>query len=169
MDLFEAIKNRYSYRGEFLEDMPSEEHINAILDAAIAAPAGVNIRTTSYVVITDKNLLVELQKITKLRLAPLSILILSEDIPNKLRRDFQTENYCVASENILLAVTALGYATCLNDLIFTYSEIQKSVRKLLNIPKNKKIKAIFNIGKPTTPGEALPKPARNSCVHYNAF
>ncbi len=169
MELFEAIHSRYSYRGEFLEDVPSQEDINAILDAAIAAPAGVNIRTTSYVVVTDKAILEQLQKATKLTMAPLSILILSEDIPNKLRRDFQTENYCVASENIFLAVTALGYATCLNDLIFTYSEISKAVRKTLNIPRKYKIKAIFNIGKPTVPGKALPKPDRKSCVHYNSL
>ncbi len=169
MELFEAINQRYSYRGEFLEDAVSTEDINTILDAGIAAPAGLNLRTTSFVVVTDQALLAELQKTTKLRPAPLSLLLLSEEVPNKLRRDFQTENYCVVSQNIMLAVTALGYATCLNDIIFTYSEINKAVRKTLNIPKKKKIKAIFNIGKPTTPGEALPKPSRNEFVQYNTF
>ncbi len=169
MDLFDAIFSRYSYRGEFLEDVPSEADVERILDAAIAAPAGVNIRTTSFVVVTDKELLSQLQKTTKLCAAPLSILVLSEDIPNKLRRNFETENYCVVAQNLLLAVTALGYATVLNDIIFTYSEINKPVRKLLNIPKNKKIKAIFNIGKPANPGAPMPKPARDTLVQYNAF
>ncbi len=169
MELFDTIFSRYSYRGAFLEDVPSEADIQTILDAAIAAPAGVNIRTTSYVVVTDKALLEELQKATKLPLAPVSILVLSEDIPNKLRRNFETENYCFASQNILLAVTALGYVTVINDLIFTYSEINKAVRKVLNVPKQKKIKAIFNIGKPVQAGDALPKPARNELVQYNAF
>ncbi len=169
MELFNAIHERYSYRGEFTEDTPTAEHINAILDAAIAAPAGVNTRTTSYVVVTDKDLLQNLQKATKLPLAPLSILLLSEDIPNKLRRNYETENYCVAAQNILLAVTSLGYATVLNDIIFTYSEITNSVRKILNVPKKKKIKAIFNIGIPKNPGKALEKPLRNTLVQYNAF
>ncbi len=169
MDLFDAINKRYSYRGEFLEVIPSEDEINTMLNAAIAAPAGVNVRTTSYVVVTDKELLAQLQVATKLKLAPLSILMLSEDVPNKLRRNFETENYCVAAQNLLLAVTALGYATVLNDIIFTYSEINKAVRKVLNVPKNKKIKAIFNIGKPATPAEPLQKPVRSSLVHYNAF
>ncbi len=169
MDLFDAINQRYSYRGEFLEDMPSQEHINAIVDAGIAAPAGVNMRTTSYVVVTDKALLAELQKVTKLPLAPLAIYLLSEDIPNKLRRNFETENYCVAAENMLLAVTGLGYVTVLNDLIFTYSEIRKGVEKILNVPKGKKVKAVLNIGKPKNPGQALPKPGRESLVQYNAF
>ncbi len=169
MELFDTIHSRYSYRGEFLDDMPGEADINAILDAAIAAPAGVNIRTTSYVVVTDKALLAEIQQTTKLPLAPLAIFMLSEKIPNKLNRDFQTENYCVAAQNVLLAVTGLGYATVLNDLIFTYSSINKAVRKVLNVPKNKVIKAVFNIGKPKNPGAPLPKPAREGLVSYNAF
>ncbi len=169
MELFQAIRSRYSYRGAFLDDRPSEDDINAMLDAAIAAPAGLNLRTTSYVVVTDKELLAELQKATKLPLAPLAIIMLSEDVPNKLRRNFENENYCVAAQNLLLAVTALGYATVLNDIIFSYSEINKAVRKVLNIPKNKKIKAVFNIGKPEKPGEPMPKPLRNTLVQYNAF
>ncbi len=169
MDLFETIHNRYSYRGEFLDDMPTEADIHAILDAAIAAPAGVNIRTTSYVVVTDKALLESIREVTKLPLPPLAIFMLSEKIPNKLSRDFQTENYCVAAQNVLLAVTALGYATVLNDLIFTYSSIHKAVRKILNVPKAKNIKAVFNIGKPKNPGQPLQKPAKESLVQYNAF
>ncbi len=169
MELFDAINMRYSYRGEYLEDVPSQNDVDIILDAAIAAPAGVNIRTTSYVVVNDKNLLLELQKATKLPLAPLSIIMLSENITNKLRRNFETENYCVAAQNLLLATTALGYATVIQDLIFTYSEINKAVRKVLNIPKNKTIKAIFNIGKPQKPGQALAKPSRDTCVQYNSF
>ncbi len=169
MNLFDAIHQRYSYRGEFQADIPSETDIHAIIDAAIAAPAGVNIRTTSYVIVTEKSLLVELQKITKLHLAPLAIIALSEDIPNKLRRDFKDENFAVAAQNILLTVTALGYATCLNDILFTYSEFEKPVRKLLNVPRAKKIKAIFNIGKPVTAGAPMKKPARESLIQYNAF
>ncbi len=169
MDLLHAIRSRYSYRGTFLDEVPSQDDIHTIVDAAIAAPAGLNVRTTSYVVVTDKDLLAELQKATKLPLAPLAILMLSEDIPNKLRRNFEVENYCVAAQNLLLAVTSLGYATVLNDIIFSYSEINKAVRKVLNVPKNKKIKAIFNIGKPENAGEALPKPLRDTLVQYNAF
>ncbi len=169
MNLFDAIHQRYSYRGDFLPDMPSEADITAIVDAAIAAPAGVNIRTTSYMVITDSNLLAELHKITKLKPSPLAIIALSEDIPNKLRRDFKDENFAVAAQNVLLAVTALGYATCLNDILFTYGEFEKPTRKLLNVPRAKKIKAIFNIGKPVTAGAPMQKPARESLVQYNAF
>ncbi len=169
MNVFDAIHSRYSYRGEFLEDMPCEADIHTIVDAAIAAPAGVNVRTTSYVVVTDKELLLALYKAIKLPLAPLAIIALSEDIPNKLRRNFQDENFAVAAQNILLAVTASGYATCLNDILFTYSEFEKAVRKLLNVPRTKKIKAIFSIGKPASPGTALQKPARESLVQYNAF
>ncbi len=169
MQLFDAIHSRYSYRGAFLPDVPTQEHIDAILDAAIAAPAGVNIRTTSYVVVTDAALLQEIYKVTKLPPAPVAIMALNEDIPNKLRRNFQDENFAVAAQNILLAVTALGYATCLNDILFTYGEFSKPVTKLLNLPRGKKLKAIFSIGKPDTPGTALAKPARESLVQYNAF
>ncbi len=169
MNLFDTIHARYSYRGSFLADVPSEADIHAIVDAAIAAPAGVNIRTTSYIVVTDSALLTEIHKITKLPLAPLAIIALSEDIPNKLRRNFQDENFAVAAQNILLAVTALGYATCLNDILFTYGEFEKPVRKLLQVPRKKKIKAIFPIGKPEAPSKPLAKPARESLVQFNAF
>ncbi len=169
MNIFDTIHSGCCYRGDYLNETPSEEDIQTIIEAALAAPARVNIRTTSYIVVTDTDLLQALHKTTKLPLAPLAILALSEDIPNKLGRNFQDENFAVAAQNILLAVTALGYATCLNDTFFNYSQLESPVRKLLNIPRNKKIKAIFNIGKPVAPVQPIKAPMKENCVQFNAF
>ncbi|MBE9594062.1 MAG: nitroreductase family protein, partial [Proteobacteria bacterium] len=51
MDVFEAIKERRSYRN-FLPDSISEEAIEKILEAAIWAPSPLNTQPWEFVIIT---------------------------------------------------------------------------------------------------------------------
>lgn len=53
MEFFDVIKNRGSYRGEFLPIDVGEEDLNKILDAGIRAPSGYNLQTTTFIAVRD--------------------------------------------------------------------------------------------------------------------
>ncbi|MHC4525169.1 MAG: nitroreductase family protein, partial [Planctomycetota bacterium] len=57
MDLFEAIKKRHSYRGEFTDASVSREDLERIVQAGLEAPSGKNCQTTRFVIVDDPKLL----------------------------------------------------------------------------------------------------------------
>ena len=138
----------------------SKEDIDKILNAALAAPRAMNVQTTSYVVVTNEALINELGVLINrngTKTAPLIIVMLSEDMSERTNFNFEVENYSSACENILLAVTALGYATVWTDGILRNKDLNDGVRRILNIPSNKIIKAVLPIGVPTEPHEGKVK------------
>lgn len=156
MDFFEVIKRRYSYRGEFATGKIAEEDIKKIINAGLAAPCGKKKYTTSYIAVTSKSFIEILGKImpmSVIRTAPFVLIILSEDISGGYDTNFEIENYAAATENILLAVSAIGLATVWTDGILRMPTINDAIRKLFNIPSNKSIRAVLPIGKAKFPTE----------------
>jgi len=172
MEFFEVIDKRYSYRGEFTNDKLSKLEIDKILNAALAAPRAMNVQSTSYVAVEDEKLINQIGKLINrngTRTAPFILVMLSEDKSDKTNFNFEVENYSAACENILLAITALGYATVWTDGILRNKEINDGVRKILNIPRDKKIKAVLPIGKPVTDGKPKEKSKIEEAVVFNRF
>ncbi|MGD1823113.1 MAG: nitroreductase family protein [Pleomorphochaeta sp.] len=172
MNLFEAINKRYSYRGEFIKEKLSDLDIEKILKAALAAPRAMNVQSTSYVAVTDENLINQLGTLINrngTKTAPFILVMLSEDKSEKTNFNFEVENYSAACENILLAVTALGYATVWTDGILRNKELNDGVRQILNIPSGKTIKAVLPIGKPLTEGPYKEKSKIEEVVVFNKF
>lgn len=172
MDFFEAINTRYSYRGEFTDDELSNEDIEKILSSGIAAPTGMHIPTTSYVVVTDEDIIKKLSGVIRgngISTAPFVLVLLTEDKSGGSGMNFEIENYSVAAENILLAVTALGYATVWTDGILRSPRINDGVRRLLKIPSHKTIRAVMPIGKPKTPLKPQLKEKIKNVVIFNQF
>jgi len=172
MEFFEVIKNRYSYRGKFTSKQLSDDEIKKILNAAIAAPIGMKIQTTSYVAITDKEIISDLGKIIKgngISSAPFVLVMLTENLSGFSSMNFEVENYSAACENILLSVTALGYATVWTDGILRAKEVNDAVRSLLKVPKSKTIRAVLPIGEPKNPTGPKEKDKIEDLVVFNHF
>ena len=60
MEFFDVVKNRGSYRGEFLPEAVRDEDLERILDAGIRAPSGYNLQTTSFIAVKDARLRAEI-------------------------------------------------------------------------------------------------------------
>lgn len=169
MDFFEVINKRYSYRGEFKKDKLPKEDIEAILNAALAAPTAMHVNTTSYIAITDKAIISKIGNIIKRngsKSAPFILVLLSEDKSEKTKINFEIENYSCACQNILLAITALNYETVWTDGILRTKEINDSIRKLLNIEDNKTIRAVLPIGRALNPQPPKEKEKIEDCVVF---
>ncbi len=168
MDFFESVNRRYTYRGQFASTPVPAEDVEKMLAAAIAAPIGMKVQTGSYVVVDDPAILTQLHQIlNRYGSAPLMLVMLSQDMETKY--NFEIENYSAAAENILLAVTALGYATVWTDGTLRNPQVNDAIRQLLNIPSEKTIRAVLPIGIPTDPGQPIPKATIPDLVVYNKF
>jgi len=173
MNLFEAIKERYSYRGDYQNITVSREDLTKILQAGLDAPSGGNAQTTSLIGIDDPSILKSIAAIiTKKGLETLSagIIVLAKAKPVFRDISFAVQDYSAAIENILLAISALGYVSCWIEGEVTYSEErQKAIRELLKIPDEYKVVCYLPIGKPVNPGKRADKKPFGERAFFNYF
>lgn len=150
MDVFEAVKGRRSVR-RYKTDVVPKELIEKMLDAARWAPSGGNIQPWKFIVISDRNLLELIRKVSPgyLGEAPLAILVCSDKekayrIGGTLGRDYLSVADCaMAVENMLLAAYALGLGTC---VVKSFSRV--AVKEMLEIPEDIEPELLVIIGYP---------------------
>jgi len=159
MDVFEAIKGRRSVR-QYKPDVVPKELVEKILDAARWAPSGGNIQPWKFIVISDRNLVELLRKVSPgyLGETPSAILVCSDKekahrIGGALGRDYLSVADCaMAVENMLLAAYALGLGSC---VVKSFSRI--AVKEMLEIPEDIEPELLVMIG---YPARTPPPPAR---------
>lgn len=173
MDFFDVIEKRYSHRGAFLDKKVPREDIEKIINAGIKAPSALNENSTSYVVVDDEELCKELGHLLpddyKAYTAPLFIIVLSEEVVTRVGSTYEIENYLVATENLLLGMAALGYNTVLTDGMTRHPFINNGIRKILNIPEGKNIRALLPVGIPEKLHHQPRKHSFQELVTFNKF
>lgn len=156
MEFFDAVKNRYSYRGTFLDTPIPREHLEMILDAGIRAPSGCNTQTTSFVAVADPAKRAELAKIVDrpyMQSAQAVILVISDYVEPYPGANFELEDYAAATQNLLLAITALGYASVWVDGHLKHDGRAEAIAKLLGMEKpGRTVRAALPIGVPAEAG-----------------
>jgi len=161
MEFFEVIKARYSHKARFdpAQPVPKEDLIR-IVEAGMAAPSANNNQSPEFILIDDPALLRQIGELTTsvpLRTAPAMIAVLTRP---RFREVFDIETECLiadyaaATENMLLAATALGYCCGWLDGPFVDSAVRSQVEALLAIPADRALALIIPIGRP---GEASPR------------
>lgn len=155
LDLFEAIKKRHSYRGPLTNETVKRDDLVTIVEAGICAPSGKNAQTTQFIIIDDQSIVKQLNKLhptnPTMNQATAMIACIIDDQPQQIYEgyNFQLEDCAAATENMLLAITALGYASVWIDGWLRIKNHAKQVAEILNIPPYKKIQIILPIGIPT--------------------
>lgn len=169
MDFFEVVKKRGSYRDEFEQTAIPDEDIRKMLDAAIKAPSGFNLQTTSFVVVTDQKLrsqIAELMPSDATKTAPVILVVVSEHV----EADgfcFEIEDYASATETLLLAITAMGYASVWMDGDTKSEGHFEKVKEILNLPENKTVRTILPVGTPVKEVTQNTRKAFEERVSYN--
>jgi len=175
MDAIETIKKRYSFRGAYKSMPVPREELQKILEAGLAAPSGCNKQTASLIGIDDPRLLEAITKIVKKNgfdgnAAPAGVCVLTERIPAYADVYFNAQDYSAAIENVLLAVTALGYASCwVEGQVTENNETQKEIAKILNIPDKYTVVAFLPIGIPEKEGKKPQYKAFSQRAWFNSF
>lgn len=173
MDLFEAIRRRYSHKTAFDPSTPvPEQHLTMIAEAGMAAPSGMNRQTPEFIIVNDRALLKRIGEITQnvpLQTAPAVIAIVSDTSELTPGMVFYLEDYAAATENILLAATALGYCVGWLDALLRPSDVNEQVSALLDVPADRKLLVLIPVGKPGADGPRRRKKPFEQRVCWNHY
>lgn len=174
MDFFDAVKERYSYRGPYTDKPVSREELKKIVQAGLDAPSGKNEQTTEFVIVDDQETLEQIGLICKLpavRTAKAIIFCLIDENPEKIYEgyDFQLEDCAAAVENILLAISAMGYASVWIDGWLRVQGRNQEIAKLLVVPETKKVAIMLPVGEPAEQGERKEKKSFEERVFFNKY
>ncbi len=148
----DVIFARRSIR-KYTDEPVSEQDITALLEAGMAAPSGSNRKPWHFVVVTDKKVLKALADAhpygKMLAGAALAIAVCGDPSIS----DWWVQDCTAATENILIAVAALGlggvWLGCHGR-----PEREQAVRKVLGIPAEIGVLSLLSIGHPAEEKEA---------------
>lgn len=151
MDFFDTVNKRHSYRGEF-EDTPiPRDDLRKIVQVGLQAPSGKNAQTTTFVIVDDPEIITAIATIRPIPViatAKALIACVIDKEPKKIFHgmSFEVEDCAVATENMLLAITALGYASVWIDGALRIEGRAEMINKILEIPEDKTIRILLPIG-----------------------
>jgi nitroreductase len=173
MDVFEAIAKRHSYRGRFDPGPVPREDLLRIVEAGIKAPSGYNGQSTSFVIVDDPSLIAGIADVTSndvIRGAPAAIVCVMDPFATRDKKfAFGVEDYSAAVENMLLAVTAMGYASVWIDGVLKENDLSRKVGDLLGVPRDREVRVILPIGVPVDHWEQHEKKPLSERAWFNGF
>jgi nitroreductase len=156
MDVIDTIYKRRSVRN-YLNQSVEREMIMTLLKAATAAPTAANCQPWEFIVIDDKEKLLELKdKLVFARYnAPVAIVVcgnmkLAFKGPGK---EMWVQDCSAAIENILIAATSIGLGSVWIGVYPVESNI-KPVKNILNMPEHVTPLGIVYVGYPSEEKEA---------------
>lgn len=147
MDLYEAIKRRYSCRSYGSKPIEPEK-LERILEAARQAPSAKNLQDWRFIVVTDekkrKQVAVAANEQMFIATAPVIVIGCSNaDYVMRCGQPISTIDVAIAMEHIALSATAEGLATC-----WIGSFYPEKVRDALGIPQEIDIIELMAVGYP---------------------
>ncbi len=150
MNTMQTILGRRSYRGRFKDTPVPREDLKTILEAGLAAPSGCNKQTTSLIAVDDPAVLAKLREVIDppvAETAPAAICVLTRRINAYRDRCFAVQDYAAAIENMLLAVTALGYQSCWYEGHITDTDrIGDRMARILGVPEEYELVCFLPVG-----------------------
>ena len=159
MEFFETVKNRYSCRSLKPIDIP-QEHLDKILNAGKSAASGMNIQPFDFLVIKDRE---GIDKIATAQGFISGASVIIGIIANPDDSQYWREDISATAENMLLAITALGYGSTWVE--GTILPKEKEIKNYFGIPENLRFIIALPIGKPATEGSQATKRDLDNMVH----
>ena len=163
MELFEAIRTRASVRDLQPVEVP-EDDLRQILDAGRRAASGRNLQPFGFIVVRDPQTIGQLS-VAQSCIADVGLVIAVVASPDQ--STYWLEDISAATENMLLAITALGYATVWIE--GTLLRHEEELKKLLNVPANMRLMVALPIGKATGEVTQAPKKPLDDIVYWEKF
>jgi nitroreductase len=169
-DFLDVFYKRRSVR-KFTEEPVSRDDLITLLKAGMAGPSASNARPWEFVVITEKETMDKFRgrlKYAKMN-APAAFCVLGSQRmeANKSGDLFWVEDCSAATENILLAATAMGLGAVW-IAVHPVPENEKIVKSILNLPKGVTPLNLIYVGHPAEEPEPRSQFDENR-IHWGAF
>ena len=173
MSVLQAIEARHSYRGRYLDQLVPREDLARILRAGLCAPSDCNKQTASLIAVDDPAVLAKLREVIRppiAQTAPAMICVLTKRIIAYGDRCYSVQDYAAATQNMLLAIVALGYQSCwIEGHITDADAIGRQMADILGVPKEYDLVCFLPVGvaaEVVRPPEKLPFEVR---AWFNGF
>jgi nitroreductase len=153
MNLFAAIEKRHSYRSAYTKARVPRAALRRIVAAGLKAPSGCNAQTTTFVIVDDPRKLAAIRALHPMTAvqqahAIIACIVHKKAPPVYARESFEVEDCSAAIENILLAITALGYGSVWIDGHLREHGRAQKLNRLLRVPKNRTVRVMLPVGVP---------------------
>lgn len=175
MDVFEAFQRRHSYRGSFTDAPVSSDDLKKIVSAGLAAPSGCNAQTTQFVIVDDEAIVTQINQMHEsnkaMQQAKAYIACVLDKQPKPVYEglSFAVEDCAAAVENMMLAVTALGYATVWIDGWLRREQRAEKIGEMVSLPDTKIVRILLPIGVAAEQGKQPGKKAFDERVFFNKY
>ncbi|NLO72807.1 MAG: hypothetical protein GX100_01685 [candidate division WS1 bacterium] len=163
MELFDALVQRASVRKLKPVEVTGAD-LQRILDAGRRAPSGQNFQPFDFLVIRDPDTLRELSR-AQACIGDVTLAVALVADPEKSR--WWLEDIAAATANMLLAITALGYASVWIEGTLLRQEAEH--KRLLGIPENLRLMILLPIGQAAEAVAQAPKRALEDMVHRDRW
>lgn len=161
MEALEAIQKRRTIRKYTGAPIPREDIIK-IVDAGRLAATGSNQQPWDFIVITDRGMFAQLKFVSDCLEKAAAIIAVVMDPVSR----WWLEDGSAAIENILIASTALGYASCW--LEGTTLPHEEKLKTILDIPKDRKLLTLIPLGI-AAESPAPEKKSLEEVIHWEKF
>ena len=177
--LLELINKRQSDRA-YLSNPIEGDKLERILEAGRLAPSACNAQPWKFIIVNEQELKNKIADCTSSKIlgmnhftkqAPIHIVIVEEKanftsnagslIKNK---QFPLIDIGITAEHICLQATAEGMGTC---MLGWFDE--PKVKKLLNIPKSKRVPLIITLGYPANETREKRRKDSKEIISYNSY
>lgn len=164
MDIFEAIYKRRSIR-KYKKEPIEKKLLEKAIDAGRWAPSARSENPWKFIVLTDRKRIDELQNIIGsngvfLKQATAAIVVICKDTK------YYLEDGCAATQNILLALHALGLGACW--IAGDKKPYDMDVLNFIQAPPNYKLICVISVGIPDEKPEKK-KPELNDVLCWDKF
>lgn len=173
MDIFEAIKARTSYRWKYEQTPVPREDLLKIIEAGLAAPSGCNLQTTHIVGVDDPELINKLGALLGkgyFATAPAAVVVLTKPESAFGGVSYHVQDYSAAIQNMLLAITALGYASCwVEGYVAGFEEVARGMAEAVGASEGFSAVAYLPVGIPMSEPRRAPKKSMEERAGINGF
>lgn len=164
MRALKAIKNRRSVRS-FKSKPLTASIIEELIDCARFATTARNIQPWEFVAVTEREILKTLGALIEnakfIAQCSCCIAIFCKDTK------YYLEDGCAATQNLLIAATDLGIASCW--VAGDKKEYVHKVTELLSVPEGFKLVSLVALGYSDTKIQAIPKRSLKEVLHWEKF
>jgi len=154
MDFFDTVNARFSYRKRLGPEQPPFEDLKKIVQAGLDAPSGKNRQTTGFVIIRNEEIINAIKAMPgangSMATAPCFIACHIEKVMDSAGTDldFLVEDCSASVENILLGITAMGYAAVWIDGWLRHDNRAEKIGDLCGLPPHRIIRVLVPLGTP---------------------
>ena len=157
MECLDAIYGRRSIR-RYTEDLVSDEQVETLMRAAMAAPSAGNQQSWRFIVVRDRAVLQQLAEATPyskmLADAPLG-LVVAGDTRDERHPGYWVQDCSAAIQNLLVAAHSIGLGAVWIG-VHPVADRVENVRKACGVPEGVVPMAMISVGHPAEekpPGE----------------